>query len=179
MCEQQFDFVCAHIARLKQTERQKERERKKETERGETILLLHTLLERCRFRTHTVHTHARAHTSPSNAKKLKLHNAFFSKALANPHTHCTYTLTIYTRGLCRSLLEMQLILLSGQISNSNLTIDLYILSVINHRLCSLNKSNNTHTHRCKHTLKNTRWPISTQDPSHTHTHTHTAHNMAA
>lgn len=25
MCEQQFDFVCAHIARLKQTERKKER----------------------------------------------------------------------------------------------------------------------------------------------------------
>lgn len=86
------------------------------------------------------------------------------------HTHCTYTLYIHTQGLCGSLLEMQLIPLSGQISNSNLTIDLYILSVINHTLCSLNKSNNAHTYthtQAKKTLSET-----LSGPYHPTTHTH-------
>ncbi len=148
MCEQQFDFVCAHIARLKQTETDRQTERKKEMRR---LFLWHSLLscfERCSF----------AHSTHLLLKQTNLNwamNYFLKRFKRYVHTHthtqktCTYTLSIYTKGLCRSVLEMQLFPLSGQISNSNLTIDLYILSVINHRLRSLNKSNNTHTHTHK------------------------------
>lgn len=63
MCEQQFDFVCAHITRLKHTQRKKE---------YIGFLLSHSLLsllERCSF-AHGAHL-------LFNAKKLKLHCEFF------------------------------------------------------------------------------------------------------
>lgn len=163
MCEQQFDFVCAHIARLKQTDRKRKKARKREWKEDSAVVTLPAELV------------WKMQVCTQRPSRFKLQFCY-GRTSNDTHTHMhrSFTQSVYTQVLCGSLLEMQLIPLSGQICNSNLTIDLYILSVINHRLCSLNKSNTIHT--SKLTFKNTQCPYHTptsSHSSHTHTHTHT------